>query len=199
MPDTYHQTQCAISTCGYQELGAWGPCGWWLRGPPPLVTSACHPDQQVTGSNQDLLLANSRLNRCWHRRGSARRGWWDARPAGVGVVAVLSWSTSHTARFFRWGWPGALNPCRAESTVSTARNEDPAARATRSSFVSARGQNAPTPLGVPRPDGPSQPTRAVHHWGVGQVPSDPEMTSKRDEVWLYGRAFGYAVVMPDSA
>jgi hypothetical protein len=41
-------TLCGFSSCGYQELGAWGPCGWWLRGP-PLVPSACHPDQQVTG------------------------------------------------------------------------------------------------------------------------------------------------------
>ena len=60
-------------------------------------------------------------------------------------------------------------------------------------------QKAVTPFGVPRPDGPSQPTRALHHWGVGHVPLDPEMTSKRDEVWLYGRAFGYPVVLPDSA
>jgi len=37
-------------------------------------------------------------------------------------------------------------------------------------LMSARGQNALTPLGVPRPDGPSQPVRAVHHWSVGQVP-----------------------------
>jgi len=117
----------------------------------------------------------------------------------LGSLPYFWWSTSHTARFSQWGWPGALNPCPAESTARTARNEDPAARATGSSFVSARGQNAPTPLGVPRPDGPSQPTRAVHHWGVGQVPSDPEMTSNSEEVWLYGRAFAYPVVLPDSA
>ena len=39
----------------------------------------------------------------------------------------------------------------------------------------------------------------MHHWGVGQVPSDPEMTSNSEEVWLYGRAFGYPVVLPESA
>ena len=42
-------TLCGFSSCGYQELGAWGPCGWWLADPLPLVPSACHPDQQVTG------------------------------------------------------------------------------------------------------------------------------------------------------
>ena len=35
-------TLCGFSSRGYQELGAWGPCGC-------LVLSACHPVQQVTG------------------------------------------------------------------------------------------------------------------------------------------------------
>lgn len=61
------------------------------------------------------------------------------------------------------------------------------------------GQKAPAPLGVPRPDGPSQPTRAVHHCVVGQVPLDPAVTSNRDPVWLYGMAFAYPAVLPDSA
>ena len=41
-------TPYGLSSCGYQELGAWGPCGRWLRRPPPPRPSACHPDQQVT-------------------------------------------------------------------------------------------------------------------------------------------------------
>ena len=28
-------TPCGLSSCGYQGLGAWGPCGRWLRWPPP--------------------------------------------------------------------------------------------------------------------------------------------------------------------
>jgi hypothetical protein len=32
------------------------------------------------------------------------------------------------------------------------------------------GQKAPMPFGVPRPVGPSQPVRALHHWVVGQLP-----------------------------
>ena len=25
-----------VLACPVRELRAWGPCGWWLRGPPPL-------------------------------------------------------------------------------------------------------------------------------------------------------------------
>ena len=46
------------------------------------------------------------------------------------------------------------------------------------------GQKAPVPLGVPRPVGPSQPVRALHHWVVGQVPLLPVVTSNRFAVWL---------------
>ena len=60
-------------------------------------------------------------------------------------------------------------------------------------------QKARTPFGVPRPDGPSQPVLAVHHWVVGHVPLDPEVTSKSVDVCAYGTAFAYPVVLPDSA
>ena len=49
-------------------------------------------------------------------------------------------------------------------------------------------QKALTPFGVPRPDRPSQPVLAVHHWVVGQVPFDPEVTSKSADVCVYGTA-----------
>ena len=49
-------------------------------------------------------------------------------------------------------------------------------------------QKAPVPFGVPRPVGPSQPVRALHHWVVGQVPLLPAVTSNRLAVWLYGVA-----------
>ena len=47
-----------------------------------------------------------------------------------------------------------------------------------------RDQNAPVPLGVPRPVGPSQPVRALHHWVVLQLPLLPEVTSYSEEAWL---------------
>ncbi len=42
------------------------------------------------------------------------------------------------------------------------------------------------PFGVPRPVGPSQPVRALHHWVVGQLPLLPDVTSKSDEACVYG-------------
>ena len=48
--------------------------------------------------------------------------------------------------------------------------------------------NAPVPFGVPRPEGPSQPARAWHHWVVGQVPLLPLVTSNRLPGWTYGVA-----------
>jgi len=51
-------TLCGFSSCGYQELGAWGPCGWWLRGPPPP-----RPQRLSSGpAGHNLLPANSRLS-----------------------------------------------------------------------------------------------------------------------------------------
>jgi hypothetical protein len=41
-------------------------------------------------------------------------------------------------------------------------------------------QKAPAPFGVPRPVGPSQPVRALHHWVVGQVPLLPLVTSNSE-------------------
>jgi len=29
-------TPCGLSSCGYHQLGAWGPCARWRREPPPL-------------------------------------------------------------------------------------------------------------------------------------------------------------------
>ncbi len=48
------------------------------------------------------------------------------------------------------------------------------------------GQNPPVPFGVPRPVGPSQPTRAVHNCDGEQVPLLPETMSKNDPEWAYG-------------
>jgi hypothetical protein len=42
-----------------------GPCGKWQRRFPSLVPSVCHPDEQVTGHGQDLLLANRRPPIVW--------------------------------------------------------------------------------------------------------------------------------------
>ena len=50
-------------------------------------------------------------------------------------------------------------------------------------------QNAPVPLGVPSPVGPSQPVREVHHWVVGHVPLLPLVTSNSDPVCAYGVPF----------
>jgi hypothetical protein len=47
-------------------------------------------------------------------------------------------------------------------------------------------QKAAVPFGVPRPVGPSQPTRALHHWLVVQVPLEPDVTSNRLVEWVYG-------------
>ncbi len=47
-------------------------------------------------------------------------------------------------------------------------------------------QKAPVPFGVPRPVGPSQPTRALHHWEVEQLPLLPDVTSNSDPEWEYG-------------
>jgi hypothetical protein len=41
-------------------------------------------------------------------------------------------------------------------------------------------QKPPTPLGVPRPVGPSHPVLAAHHCVVGQEPLLPEVTSKSE-------------------
>ena len=43
-------------------------------------------------------------------------------------------------------------------------------------------QKAPTPLGVPRPVGPSQPVLALHHCVVGQEPLLPDVTSNSELV-----------------
>jgi len=45
-------------------------------------------------------------------------------------------------------------------------------------------QKAPTPLGVPRPVGPSQPTRAVHSCDGEQDPLLPLVTSVSAEAWV---------------
>ena len=60
----------------------------------------------------------------------------------------------------------------------------------------APAQKAPTPLGVPRPVGPSQPVLAWHHCVVGQEPLLPEVTSKREPECVYGMAFAYPAVFP---
>lgn len=44
-------TLCGFSSCGHQELGAWGRADGGCADPLPLVPNACHPDQQGTGSN----------------------------------------------------------------------------------------------------------------------------------------------------
>jgi hypothetical protein len=88
-------TLCGFSSCGYQELGAWGPCGWWLRWPLLLVPSACHRGQQVTGNQPDLLLAN--------RRPPFVRGLDRARIEvpewpGIPLIGSLYWHECGTGR-----------------------------------------------------------------------------------------------------
>jgi len=56
-------TLCRFSSCGYQQLGAWGPCGCWLRRRLPLAPGACHPDQQSRGIEPGLLDVNPRPTR----------------------------------------------------------------------------------------------------------------------------------------
>lgn len=55
--------------------------------------------------------------------------------------------------------------------------------------VSPFAQKAPAPFGVPRPVGPSQPVRALHHWVVGQEPLLPLVTSNSELTCPYGSAF----------
>jgi len=59
-----------------------------------------------------------------------------------------------------------------------------------------RGQKAATPFGVPRPVGPSQPVRALHHWVVGHDPLLPLVTSNRALLLPYGIALAYSAVLP---
>ena len=54
----------------------------------------------------------------------------------------------------------------------------------------APAQKAPTPLGVPRPVGPSQPVLAWHHCVVGQEPLLPEVTSKSEACVLVRQRVG---------
>ena len=61
---------------------------------PPLVPSACHPDQQVRESNQDLLLANSRLSRCLLSL--------NARSAHL-VDLMLGWCWGRCRTFLEYG------------------------------------------------------------------------------------------------
>ena len=65
-------------------------------------------------------------------------------------------------------------------------DEEGAARTGDPLVGRAPGQNAPVPFGVPRPVGPSQPERALHHWVVGQVPLLPLVMSLRLLVCSYG-------------
>src|ERR1035437_4265957 len=59
-------TLCGFSSCGYQELGAWGPCGWWLRGPPPPRPQRLSSGPAGHGGRaRDLLLANRRPSTVW--------------------------------------------------------------------------------------------------------------------------------------
>jgi hypothetical protein len=88
------------------------------------------------------------------------------------------------------GWPCSTSPpgnagrgcARTTPDAHGARRKVPP----RPGLAERMDQNAPVPLGVPRPDGPSQPTRAVHHCVVGQVPLLPLVTSNSDELWAYG-------------
>lgn len=56
----------------------------------------------------------------------------------------------------------------------------------RGSPATTGGQNPPVPFGVPRPVGPSQPTRAVHSCDGEQEPLLPEVMSKKLLECVYG-------------
>ncbi len=68
---------------------------------------------------------------------------------------------------------------RAEKPSGVVATEMPPPR--RSPFVNGyrADQNPPTPFGVPRPVGPSQPTRAWHSWVGEHEPLEPVVTSKK--------------------
>ena len=70
------------------------------------------------------------------------------------------------------------------------RRDEGAARAGDPFVVWSYGQNAPVPFGVPRPVGPSQPARALHHCVVGQEPLLPLVMSNR----LVGCWYGVALL-----
>jgi len=75
-----------------------------------------------------------------------------------------------------------------QSRVACQIRRWPVDAATPSTFLPAErtfsAQNAPVPLGVPLPVGPSQPVVALHR-SLPQLPLLPLLTSCRLLVWLY--------------
>lgn len=129
-----------------------------------------------------------------------RSGRADITTIAATALAALSISTATS----RGGGAGvraptgarlhdvARSPGPARHPQKTGRRRGPGGRSSvewRERLPSAgSGQNAPAPFGVPRPVGPSQPARAVHHWLGEQLPLLPDVTSKRSPGSPYGIA-----------